>query len=257
MSLVNIVRALGGDLYDGGRRANIPYPGHSRNDRSVSLLYDNGRVLATCFGDGTWQKALDDLREKGLIDYDHRPTSVVLSASSAGYQPPASKPERTAAARRLWEGGRPVRRTLAETHARLRRIRRDLPGDAVARFNRETPPLRLPRQLQAKNPAGAAPRSPRRGRRAELGRGHLFEPERYARERSPCLSQDRRDHAPKFRGSGRRRSAGNARRRRVLHHPLRDGALQPSRLGAHVHAEHVRVEPARRCALGAGRGRQW
>jgi len=38
MSLREIVRVLGGDLYDGGRRANVPAPKHSRADRSVSLL---------------------------------------------------------------------------------------------------------------------------------------------------------------------------------------------------------------------------
>ena len=38
MSLRTIVQALGGELYDGGRRANIPAPGHSAADRSVSLL---------------------------------------------------------------------------------------------------------------------------------------------------------------------------------------------------------------------------
>ena len=38
MSLKPIVQALGGDLYDRGLRANIPAPGHSAADRSVSLL---------------------------------------------------------------------------------------------------------------------------------------------------------------------------------------------------------------------------
>ena len=37
MSLRTIVQALGGELYDRGRRANIPAPGHSAADRSVSL----------------------------------------------------------------------------------------------------------------------------------------------------------------------------------------------------------------------------
>ncbi|WP_257819413.1 hypothetical protein [Phenylobacterium sp. J367] len=42
MSLKPIVQALGGDLYDRGLRANIPAPGHSAADRSVSLLLREG-----------------------------------------------------------------------------------------------------------------------------------------------------------------------------------------------------------------------
>jgi putative DNA primase/helicase len=44
--LRDIVSRLGGDLYHGGRAAVIPGPGHSRQDRSLSLtLTDEGRVL--------------------------------------------------------------------------------------------------------------------------------------------------------------------------------------------------------------------
>ncbi len=51
MSLRAIVRALGGELYDGGRRANIPAPGHSAGDRSVSLLLQGDRMVVHTFGD--------------------------------------------------------------------------------------------------------------------------------------------------------------------------------------------------------------
>ena len=68
MTLKTIVDMLGGDLYDGGRRANIPAPGHSPADRSVSLLLMNDRVVVHTFGDGDWKAVLDDLRERRLID---------------------------------------------------------------------------------------------------------------------------------------------------------------------------------------------
>lgn len=68
MTLRAIVRALGGDLYQGGRRANIPAPGHSAADRSVSLVMVRGRVLIHCFGDARWQDVRDDLRHRGLLD---------------------------------------------------------------------------------------------------------------------------------------------------------------------------------------------
>ena len=70
MSLRAIVQALGGDLYDGGRRANIPAPGHSAQDRSVSLLLQGDRVVVHTFGDGDWKDVLDQLREHRLIGAD-------------------------------------------------------------------------------------------------------------------------------------------------------------------------------------------
>jgi putative DNA primase/helicase len=45
--LRNIVARVGGDLYNGGRAALVPGPGHSRKDRSLSLRLtaDNARVI--------------------------------------------------------------------------------------------------------------------------------------------------------------------------------------------------------------------
>lgn len=68
MSLRAIVRALGGDLYQGGHRANIPAPRHSAADRSVSLVWTRGRVIIHCFGETRWQDVRDDLRRRGLLD---------------------------------------------------------------------------------------------------------------------------------------------------------------------------------------------
>ena len=73
MTLRSIVQALGGDLYDGGRRANIPAPGHSAEDRSVSLLLQDDRVVVHTFGDGDWRAVLDFLREQQLIDASNAP----------------------------------------------------------------------------------------------------------------------------------------------------------------------------------------
>ena len=49
---IDAVKALGGELYDGGRRANIPAPGHSSADRSVSLLLEDDRVALELVRDG-------------------------------------------------------------------------------------------------------------------------------------------------------------------------------------------------------------
>jgi hypothetical protein len=137
MPLRNIVRALGGDLYAGGRRANVPYPGHSRADRSLSILADHGRVVVSCFGAGDWKEALGHLRDAGLIDRDNRPTGAATTTLTP--LPLVSSRERAAAAGRIWEGGRAIGETLAQTHLRLRHISGDLPGPRVARFNPAVP----------------------------------------------------------------------------------------------------------------------
>src|ERR1700744_1321468 len=121
MSLRHIVDALGGDLYDGGRRASIPGPKHSAKDRSVSLLLQGGRVVVNTFGRTLWTEVLDDLRERGLIDRDR----VVIDAPGVPVtgRPSAPAPtdvERLQAARRLWDAGRPLGTTLAARHCRIR-----------------------------------------------------------------------------------------------------------------------------------------
>ena len=138
MPLRDIVRALGGDLYAGGRRANVPYPGHSRADRSLSILSDNGRVVVSCFGAGDWKEALGHLRDLGLIDRDNRPTGSGLPI--LGPLPlVVPSHEKTAAAKFIWEAGRDMSRTLAENHLRFRHITGDLPGAGVARFSQAVP----------------------------------------------------------------------------------------------------------------------
>ena len=139
MSLRQIVSALGGDLYDGGARANVPYPGHGRADRSLSLLLSGDRVLVTCFGDGDWKEALDHLRDQGLIDSENRPTGSGAAGASRPLPVIASNPEKIAAALRIWDGGRAIAGTLAAAHIRLRHIGRAPPGPETARFNLETP----------------------------------------------------------------------------------------------------------------------
>ncbi len=140
MSLRTIVEVLGGDLYDRGCRANIPAPGHSAADRSVSLMLQGGRIIVHTFGDGDWRTVLDHLRAHGLVDAHNAPTSVSNGkARSAIGVAGTSDMERLAVARRIWEGGRPLAGTLSERHCRLRHIERALPGPDIARHNSEVP----------------------------------------------------------------------------------------------------------------------
>uniref|UniRef100_B0T9S6 Uncharacterized protein n=1 Tax=Caulobacter sp. (strain K31) TaxID=366602 RepID=B0T9S6_CAUSK len=139
MSLCHIVKALGGELYAGGRRANIPAPGHSCADRSVSLLLEDDRVVVHTFGDGDWKAVLDHLRDNRLIDVHNAPTSVSGGGPRAAVVAKPPDPQRLDAARRLWEGGRAVPGTLCERHCRLRHIRRALPGPEILRHGGDTP----------------------------------------------------------------------------------------------------------------------
>lgn len=103
-SLAALARALGGDLYAGGRRALVPAPGHSAADRSVSLLLKDGRVVAHGFGGADWRDVLDDLRARGWIDAEHRLLSGGAPVADRGGPPAApTRAARVAAAERLWD----------------------------------------------------------------------------------------------------------------------------------------------------------
>jgi putative DNA primase/helicase len=139
MSLSTIVRVLGGDLYDRGRGANIPAPGHSAPDRSVSLLLENNRIVVHTFGDGDWRGVLDHLRGHGLIDAANVPLSIAAAVSARIQAEAPSALARQATALRLWETGRPVGRSLAARYCRLRGLTGPLPGPETLRFGAETP----------------------------------------------------------------------------------------------------------------------
>lgn len=139
MSLQTIVQILGGYLYDRGRRANIPAPGHSAVDRSVSLLLEGDRVVVHTFGGGDWREVLDRLRELKLIDASNAPLSVAGAQVRAPTSVVATSLDRRDVALRLWESGGALRGTASERYCRGRAITRELPGRTVFRHNREVP----------------------------------------------------------------------------------------------------------------------
>lgn len=139
MSLRTIVQVMGGDLYDRGRRANIPAPGHSAADRSVSLLLEDNRLVVHTFGDGDWRAVLDDLRGRGLIDAANAPLSMSGERQARAAAESPNGLQRRSAALAIWEAGRALPRSVSERHCRLRGVVRDLPGPEALRHAGETP----------------------------------------------------------------------------------------------------------------------
>lgn len=136
MTLHAIVSALGGDLYHGGQRANIPAPGHSAADRSISLLLSEGRVVAYGFGAADWRTVLDDLRRRGLIDAAGRPSA---GDGLTGLSAPTRR-DRVAVAEALWAGASPITTAcLAARYARMRSIRADLGRSTALRIHPAAP----------------------------------------------------------------------------------------------------------------------
>ena len=136
MTLHAIVAALGGDLYQGGLRANVPAPGHSADDRSVSLLHADGRVIIHGFGAADWREVRDVLRRQGFIDADGR----LIGAGRAGPSAPtADRRVRLETARRLWDGGGPL--ASGDPASRYLRRRHVESGDGALdlRFNLAVP----------------------------------------------------------------------------------------------------------------------
>jgi putative DNA primase/helicase len=156
MTLASIVAKTGGEHWSGGHQALIPRPNAPATDRSVSLRlhYDDAnlapRVVVHCFGGGSWQDVLDHLRDAGLVDANNRLLEHGRSGSwSRPSAPPPSEIERIRAARQIWDAGRPVENTPSAIYAKLRKVRRQLPGPDVIRHSSVVP-------LRVYQPAGSA-----------------------------------------------------------------------------------------------------
>lgn len=115
MSLHQIVRVKGGDLYAAGHRASIPGPGHSKADRSASLLIGrSGKVIAYSFGRSTPREILDDLRTSGLVDDQGFPVRGAVPLHSIA--PTRTEASRVVRAEDIWSDGVPLDGTLSARH---------------------------------------------------------------------------------------------------------------------------------------------
>ncbi len=137
MNLHDIVKAVGGQVYDHGRRALIPHPGHSANDRSVSLLIDDdGRLVVHTFSDdGDWRKVKDLLRRHKVLDDATAVELIEAPGPGRGLDDRA----RAAIVERLWREGEAIVRTLSARHLARRRIDGPPPGPQVLRHHIDMP----------------------------------------------------------------------------------------------------------------------
>jgi len=102
LTLRDIVAALGGDLHHGGCRANVPAPGHSDGDRSVSLLLDGDRLVIHSFGEMDWRDVRSHLRDLGLIDSLCRLNGRATAGEATPASPRPTPHLRIAVAQALW-----------------------------------------------------------------------------------------------------------------------------------------------------------
>jgi putative DNA primase/helicase len=128
--LRSVVALLGGDVYAGGTRANVPAPGHSAGDRSVSLLLTGDRIVIHGFGEADWRAVRDHLRDRGLIDAHGRLVGAApgaLGPAGGGSVRPDTR-LRLAAAASLWRNAE----ALASGQLSVRHLAfRGLPGISV------------------------------------------------------------------------------------------------------------------------------
>lgn len=108
--LREIVARLGGDLSAGGRQANVPGPGHSKRDRSLSLrVSDDGtRILFNSFAGDSAREVFAYIGIDNASEY--KPTSAEVRASIRRREEEARKieAEKLAFCAGIWEASEPL-----------------------------------------------------------------------------------------------------------------------------------------------------
>lgn len=129
MNIVSIARALGGAVA-GPTKVLAPGLGHSRQDRSMSVLIDqrapDGFVVTSFAGDD-WKSCRDHVRSVLGIDYQRTRPGGAPGLPSA---PPPAEPRRVEAAAAIWASSVPLVDTLA--HAYLKARIKSLPDEALS-----------------------------------------------------------------------------------------------------------------------------
>lgn len=136
-SLERIVAGVGGDLFDGGRRALIPGPGHGPNDRSVSLLLDRrGRIIVHCFSPrDDWRDVRDALASRGWLSQAEADVREGARWTHAAPTTGATRTRGVERARCFWSESIPLHGTLGERYLCVRGIVRERAARDELRFH--------------------------------------------------------------------------------------------------------------------------
>lgn len=113
-----VAKAVGGTVI-GPRRIVAPGPGHSRADRSMSVMLDSDAVdgfRVNSFADDDWRICRDHVRQMlGIPDSEHHRPNAQLSRPSPATTP-VSDNSRIDIAHRLWRESVPIDGTLAAVY---------------------------------------------------------------------------------------------------------------------------------------------
>ncbi|MFN3318022.1 MAG: toprim domain-containing protein [Allorhizobium sp.] len=131
-SIKSLAMALGGDAYS-GNRVLCPGPGHSRHDRSLSVMFNaDGTFVAKSFAGDDWKECRDHVKARlGLAD--DKPAPIIDRSVDVSSMLDVQR--RIERARRIWLDCVPIAGTLAETYLASRRLTYE--GEALA-FHADT-----------------------------------------------------------------------------------------------------------------------
>jgi Toprim domain-containing protein len=123
-----IARTLGGKV-SGRNQISIPGPGHSSNDRSLSVRIEGDQVLVHSHAGDDWHECKEYV--EGLLGWSSRPQTRQA--------PPVVRDDgdRSARARSLWDEARDPRTTAAERYLKSRSI--PLTNTSALRFHHRCP----------------------------------------------------------------------------------------------------------------------
>lgn len=135
MDIRTIARLLGGEI-TGPRSCNVPAPGHSPKDRSLSIVIGrNGAIVVNPFANNTWQECRD---------YVHSRLGIEPWKPGSGRRPPLAiidtglddkKNSTRTVALKIWEQGIDARGTVVERYLREHRGLSRVADSLVMRFH--------------------------------------------------------------------------------------------------------------------------
>jgi putative DNA primase/helicase len=169
LTVREIVAVLGGDV-TGRNSCNVPGPGHSKIDRSLSITIDGDRFILHSHAGDDWKVCKDYVREGlGLDRWERgngrRSTFVVINTTASHYAVDDDKEKKKAWALRIWSQSLDPAGTIVEHYLREHRglaLGADIAGSVIRfhsalkfdEFNRRPGMVCLLRDIVTDEPCG-------------------------------------------------------------------------------------------------------